>query len=115
MSHRPSWLLSLFVLTLPSICFAQTQPQPARTLVRAAHLVDVRAGRLLDAETLVVSGDRIVAVAPTSQVQAQPGDTVIDLGDATLLPGMIDVHTHLTMDTNFDPYHELSPASPRAR
>ena len=109
MSHRSSLLLSLFVLTVPAICIAQSQPQPpARTLVRAAHLVDVHAGRLLDAQTLVVSGDRIVAVQPTSQVQAQPGDTVIDLGTATLLPGMIDVHTHLTNDTNFDPYHELS-------
>jgi imidazolonepropionase-like amidohydrolase len=108
-SHRSSLLRSLFVLTLPAICFAQSQPQPpARTLVRAAHLVDVHAGRLLDAQTLVVSGDRIVAVQPTSQVQAQPGDTVIDLGTATLLPGMIDVHTHLTSDTNFDPYHQLS-------
>ena len=108
MSHRPSWLLLLCVLTLPSICFTQTQPPATRTLVRAAHLVDVHAGRLLDAQTLVVSGDRIVAVEPTAQVQSQPGDTVIDLGDATVLPGMIDVHTHLTMDPNFDPYHELS-------
>ena len=109
MSHHSPLLLSLFVLTVPAICIAQSQPQPpARTLVRAAHLVDVHAGRLLDAQTLVVSGDRIVAVQPTSQVQAQPGDTVIDLGNATLLPGMIDVHTHLTGETNFDPYHELS-------
>ncbi len=109
MSLRSSLLLSLFALTVPAVCLAQSQPQPsARTLVRAAHLVDVHAGRLLDAQTLVVSGDRIVAVQPTSQVQTQPGDTVIDLGNATLLPGMIDVHTHLTSDTNFDPYHELS-------
>jgi imidazolonepropionase-like amidohydrolase len=111
-SHRPSWLLSLSTLTLTAFCSAQTQPQPqsqpGRTLVRAGHLVDVHAGRLLDAQTLVVSGDRIVAVEPTAQVQAQPNDKVIDLGDATLLPGMIDVHTHLTMETNFDPYHELS-------
>jgi imidazolonepropionase-like amidohydrolase len=99
-------LLLLFVLTLPT--FSQSQPPAGRTLVRAGHLVDVRAGRVLDAETVVVSGDRIVSVEPTSQVKEQPGDKVIDLGDATLLPGMIDVHTHLTDETNFDPYHELS-------
>lgn len=86
MSHRPSWLLSLCILTLPAICFTQTQPPATRTLVRVAHLVDVHAGRLLDAQTLVVTGDRIVAVEPTAQVQPQPGDRVIDLGDATLLP-----------------------------
>jgi imidazolonepropionase-like amidohydrolase len=106
--HRFGFALSLFVLTFPSIAFTQTQAPAERTLVRAGHLVDVRAGRVLDAETLVVSGGRIVAVEPTAQVQARPGDTVVDLGDATLLPGMIDVHTHLTGDTNFDPYHELS-------
>ncbi|MGA9718201.1 MAG: amidohydrolase family protein [Acidobacteriaceae bacterium] len=106
MSHRSWLLLPLFALTLPTL--TQTQPPAGRTLVRAGHLVDVRAGRMLDAETVVVSGDRIVAVEPTSQVKEQPGDKVIDLGDATLLPGMIDVHTHLTDETNFDPYHELS-------
>ncbi len=107
MHHRAILLLSICLLTFPPLGPAQTKPA-GRTLVRAAHLVDVRAGRLLDAQTLVVSGDRIVSVQPTAQVQAQPGDNVIDLGNATLLPGMIDVHTHLTDDTNFDPYHELS-------
>jgi imidazolonepropionase-like amidohydrolase len=106
-------LLSLSALVLSTFCSAQTQPpqplpQSGRTLVRAGHLVDVHAGRLLDAQTLIVSGDRIVAVEPTAQAHPEPADKVIDLGDATLLPGMIDVHTHLTMDTNFDPYHELS-------
>ena len=112
MFHRPSCLLSLclpvLLPVLPAISSAQTQPPPTRTLVRAAHLVDVRAGRLLDAQTLIVSGDRIVAVEPTAQVKPVPGDKLIDLGDATLLPGLIDVHTHLTDDTNFDPYHELT-------
>lgn len=106
MFHRSWLLLLLFVLTVST--FSQSQPPAGRTLVRAGHLVDVRAGRVLDGETLVVSGDRIVSVEPTAQVKEQPGDKVIDLGDATLLPGMIDVHTHLTDDTNFDPYHELS-------
>ena len=84
MPHRSSWLLSVSVLVLPAICFAQVQP--SRTLVRTAHLVDVHAGRLLDAQTLVVSGDRIAAVEPTSQVQAQPGDTLIDLGNPRCFP-----------------------------
>ncbi|HEX6772350.1 MAG TPA: amidohydrolase family protein [Acidobacteriaceae bacterium] len=107
MLHRAFLLLSICLLTFPALGPAQAKPA-GRTLVRAAHLVDVRAGRLLDAQTLVVSGDRIVSVQPTAQLQAQPGDNVIDLGNATLLPGMIDVHTHLTDQTNFEPYHELS-------
>jgi imidazolonepropionase-like amidohydrolase len=101
-------------LAIPLSVFAQSTPAPGtspaagRTLVRAAHLVDVRAGRVLDGQTVVVKGDRIVAVQPNATVQSEPGDTVIDLGDATLIPGMIDVHVHLTDETNFDPYHELS-------
>ena len=101
---RAACLLSLAAAALSAL--GQT-PTP-RTLVRAAHLVDVRAGRVLDQQTITVTGDRITAIQPSSAVQAQPGDILIDLGEATLVPGFIDVHTHLTGDTNFDPYHELS-------
>jgi len=82
--------------------------QPGRTLVRAAHLVDVHTGKVLDNQTIVVTGDTITAIAPTSQTPAAAGDKVVDLGPLTVLPGLMDVHTHITMDTNFDPYHELT-------
>jgi imidazolonepropionase-like amidohydrolase len=86
---------------------SQPAPKPSRTLVRAGHLLDVKTGKLLDSQTLVVVGDTIQSIAPSAQVPAQLGDTVVDLGGLTVLPGLIDVHTHLTMGTNFDPYHEL--------
>jgi imidazolonepropionase-like amidohydrolase len=76
--------------------------------VRAGHLLDVKTGKLLDGETIVVVGDAIQSIAPTGQVQAQPGDTVLDLSGLTVLPGLIDVHTHLTMNPDFDPYRELT-------
>jgi len=92
---------------------AQTAPQtPAkRTLVRAGHLLDVKTGQLADAQTIVVVGETIQSIAPTAQVQAQAGDKVIDLGGMTVMPGLIDVHTHLTMNPNFDPYLELTSTS----
>ncbi len=90
---------------------AQASAPAARTLIRAGHLLDVRTGKTLDAQTIVVSGDRIAAIAPTSATPAQPGDKVIDLGGMTVLPGLIDVHTHLTMNPNFDPYYELTQTS----
>ena len=79
-----------------------------RTLIRAGHVLDVKTGKLAEAQTIVVVGDTIQSIASTSSVSAQPGDTVIDLGRMTVLPGLIDVHTHLTYDTNFDPYHQLA-------
>jgi imidazolonepropionase-like amidohydrolase len=79
-----------------------------RTLVRAAHLVDVKTGKTLDNQTIVVVGDSIQSVGSTASVTAQADDVVIDLGGKTVLPGLIDVHTHITMDSNFDPYHELT-------
>src|SRR5882672_1242900 len=79
-----------------------------RTLVRAGHLLDVKTGKLADAQTIVVVGDTIQSIAPSATVGVQPGDRVIDLGGMTVMPGLIDVHTHLTMNPDFDPYHELT-------
>jgi imidazolonepropionase-like amidohydrolase len=80
----------------------------SRTLVRAGHLLDVKTGKILDGQTIVVSGDTISSVAATSAVPTQPGDTVVDLGDMMVMPGLIDVHTHITGEPNFDPYFELT-------
>ncbi len=79
-----------------------------RTLVRAGHLLDVTTGAEPADQTIIVSGDRITGIAATSATPAGPGDTVIDLEKYTVLPGLIDVHTHLTNANNFDPYFELS-------
>ena len=103
-------LLSVFALISPNAKSqsASALDKPTRTLVRAGHVLDVHTGRELDNQTLIVTGDRIIGVAPTAQTPTGPGDRVIDLGGATVLPGLMDVHTHLTMAPNFDPYYELS-------
>src|ERR1700759_931556 len=84
------------------------KPAPGRTLLRAGHVLDVHTGNEAAAQTIIVEGDHIVAIAPTASTPAKAGDREIDLTADTVLPGLIDVHTHLTMASNFDPYFELS-------
>jgi imidazolonepropionase-like amidohydrolase len=81
---------------------------PARVLLRAGHVLDVRTGKEAAGQTIVVVGDRIAAISPTSSTPLSAGDKEVDLTGMTLMPGLIDVHTHLTMETNFDPYYELT-------
>jgi imidazolonepropionase-like amidohydrolase len=92
-------------LLIATVGLAQTS---GRTLIRAGHLLDVHTGKLLDAQTIVVTGETITAIAPTASTPAAASDSVIDLGSMTVLPGLIDVHTHLTSNPDFDPFHEVT-------
>lgn len=79
-----------------------------RTLVRAGHVLDVKTGGVKDAQTIVIVGATIQSIAPTASVVAQADDIVVDLGGETVMPGLIDVHTHLTMNPDFDPFREVT-------
>ena len=81
---------------------------PGRMLLRTGHLLDVTTGEEAAGKTIVVTGDRITAIAETSATPAGASDAVIDLTRYTVMPGLIDVHTHLTSATNFDPFWELT-------
>ncbi len=71
-------------------------------------MLDVKTGKVSDAQTIVVVNNSIQSIVATSSVTAEPGDAVVDLGNLTVMPGLIDVHTHLTMNTDFDPFHEVT-------
>ena len=109
MPTRKSLAVAVLLAATAAAVLAQPAAKPAkRTLVRAGHLLDVKTGKLLDGQTIIVVGETIQSIAPTANVQAQSGDTVVDLSGLTVLPGLIDVHTHLTMNTNFDPFLEVT-------
>jgi imidazolonepropionase-like amidohydrolase len=108
-------LLKLLLLIPVLACFTFTQqpanaPEPATTVVHAGHMLDVKTGKMLDNVTVAIRGDRIVAV--TTGEAAPKGTHAIELPNATLLPGLIDVHTHLTYDPNFG-YQELAVSVPK--
>jgi imidazolonepropionase-like amidohydrolase len=90
-------LYRLLVILLSSsvLLFAQT-PAPEATILKAARVLDVKAGKYLDGHAVLVRGGNIEAVGPFADLKLQaPTAAVIDLGAATLLPGLIDCHTHL--------------------
>src|SRR5579862_48062 len=89
-------LFAPFLVVLFSVLpvAGQSQPAPARALVlHAARLLDIRNGRIVTPGEVLVEGDRIVEAGPT--VKHPSGAELIDLGDTTLLPGLIDAHVHL--------------------
>lgn len=95
MSHRQ--MIAILVacattlLTTPLAARTPTQARPV--VLKAAHLFDGVTGRLTDGAVIVVSDGRILAVGASAAIPA--GAQVIDLGDATLMPGMIDSHVHM--------------------
>jgi imidazolonepropionase-like amidohydrolase len=80
---------------------------PPPIVLKAARLFDGAADRLVSPGVVVVQGGKITAVGAKSAVPA--GAEVIDLGDATLLPGFMDAHTHVTFDY-YDDYRDAQLA-----
>ena len=88
-------LTALFVVVLCASTFAQP---PAPLILRAARWLDVAAGQIRAQAVVVVQDGRITSVG--GEIPA--GARTVDLGDVTLLPGLIDAHTHLTGDLEGD-------------
>lgn len=104
-------LLCGLVLTVAAAAHAQTPAAPTgtdATVVSAARMLDVRSGRMLRNAQLLIENGRIVRVAhgDAAAIEA-PGAPRRDLGDVTLLPGLIDMHVHIDSDPTYSGYSYL--------
>lgn len=74
------------------------EPPPQGAAVRAGRLFDPKSGKNLVNQVILIKGDRITDVGPADRVKIPDGAMVIDLSQATVLPGLIDRHVHLMQD-----------------
>jgi imidazolonepropionase-like amidohydrolase len=96
-------LLLVFVC-LAAPAFAQN------TVIKAGHLFDSRTGKILDNQVIIVKGGRIAEVGPNLKYAAT--DTVIDLSDSWVLPGLMDCHVHITANYPYRQYNGIASIFP---
>lgn len=91
---------AVFIVGMVACGRAASPPVPrqrADLAIRAGRVLDVRTGRYLGPTVILVTGTRIAQLVPTASFEARDATRVIDLGDLTVLPGLIDAHIHLAI------------------
>lgn len=89
---------ALLAAAVPAVAAAQPAPQPV-TLVRAGNLFDSEAGRMIGPRDILIRGSRIAEVG--QGLAAPEGAAVVDLSRCSVIPGLIDGHTHLLLEEGF--------------
>jgi imidazolonepropionase-like amidohydrolase len=108
-TRLPAVLVVLPLLVAGNRSLADSAPT---VLVRSARMLDVRSGRVLAQPVLAVGDGRIQNVATGNSLPPPVGATVIDLGDLTLLPGLIDAHVHLFLHPGAEDMQTLRESVP---
>lgn len=105
-------VLAVLVLLATSCCFAQSSSQsnqppapPKTTYILAGRLFDATSDSIRETIVIAVEGDRIKNVAPAASIKIPAGASVLDLSHSTVLPGLIDCHTHL--QSRADRYNDI--------
>jgi imidazolonepropionase-like amidohydrolase len=111
-TRRIALLLAGFLLVFAFSAFASAQSQAAHPIVlHAARLLDVKNGRVIKPGEVLVEGERIVEVG--TAVKRPAGAEIIDLGDHTLLPGLIDAHVHLFLHPGAEDLQTVQESVPQ--
>ena len=100
-----------------NVLAAESMPVPVSksiVAIRAGRLVDVETGQVSSNQVILIDGERISAVGPAGGVAIPGNAMVIDLSRATVLPGLIDAHTHLTGNPREHGYAGLATSNIRA-
>jgi imidazolonepropionase-like amidohydrolase len=90
--------IGIVLMLLTPIASAEQVATPRTTVLKAARLFDSLSGKLIEPGMIVVTGDKIQAVG--ANLAVPKGATIIDLGNVTLIPGLIDSHVHLASEYN---------------
>ncbi len=108
--------VGLLIVFCAALSFAQgtNQNLPPVVVVRAGHVLDVRTGKTEANQAILIEGEKITSVGPAVTYKLPAGSMVIDLPNATVLPGLIDAHTHLTGNPTDFGYSGLGISVPRS-
>jgi len=111
MTNRTVLVAICFCLTLDTNSTGQSAGAPHSIVLHAARLLDVKGGKLIQPGEVLVEGDRIVEVGTT--VKRPPAAEIIDLGDRTLMPGLIDAHIHLFLHPGAEDLQTVEESVPQ--
>src|SRR2546426_9826904 len=93
--------LPIAILSIAAAATLAAQAPPAapqQVLIKAGRLIDGRSQQVQTNVGILIDGERVKAVGPLAQIQGQAANArVIDLSQMTVLPGLIDAHTHLLL------------------
>src|SRR5947199_8379878 len=100
--EQPTVVLALLLASMPALAAPAAPPAPAPLLLTSARVLDPAGDRLLDGRDVLIENGRITAVGRTGTLPAPVGTRKLDLAGLTLIPGLIEMHSHLLLH----PYDE---------